>query len=177
MEPYYDSPQSIGYNATISAPHMHVFALETSQLVTNPQRILDIGSGSGYLTACYAQMYPDAQVVGIEHIPELVELSTRNVHKHHPELMNRIKFVVGDGRKGYAPNAPYDIIHVGAAATTIPDELSKQLAVDGLMIIPVGENFQEMTIVRKLPNGKLQSQRDVAVRYVPLTDREAQYRS
>ncbi|XP_066176780.1 protein-L-isoaspartate(D-aspartate) O-methyltransferase-like isoform X5 [Sylvia atricapilla] len=90
--PYMDSPQSIGYKATISAPHM-------------------IG--------------PTGKAVGVEHIKELVHESIRNVQEDDPTLLSsgRVKLVVGDGRQGYPEEAPYDAIHVGAAAATVPKEV------------------------------------------------------
>lgn len=72
---------------------------------------LDIGSGSGYLTACMAEMVgPEGKVVGVEHISELADTGQRNVAKNKKHLLEngRVKFVVGDGRLGYAPDAPYD---------------------------------------------------------------------
>uniref|UniRef100_A0A3Q2W7C1 RNA pseudouridine synthase domain containing 2 n=1 Tax=Haplochromis burtoni TaxID=8153 RepID=A0A3Q2W7C1_HAPBU len=99
--PYADSPQSIGYRATISAPHMHAHALELlSDKLTEGASALDVGSGSGYLTACFARMTgPTGRVVGIEHIDELVQMSIKNVQADDPELLSsgRIK-LVGDGR-------------------------------------------------------------------------------
>uniref|UniRef100_A0A8B9KP00 Protein-L-isoaspartate O-methyltransferase n=1 Tax=Astyanax mexicanus TaxID=7994 RepID=A0A8B9KP00_ASTMX len=122
--PYTDSPQYIGYKATISAPHMHAHALEVlGDKLTEGASALDVGSGSGYLTACFARMVgPTGKVVGIEHIDELVQASVKNVRADDPELLTsgRIKLVVGDGRLGFPDGAPYDAIHVGAAAPTIP---------------------------------------------------------
>lgn len=72
---------------------------------------LDIGSGSGYLTACMAEMVgPEGKVVGVEHISELVDMSERNVAKNKNQLLEsgRVKFVVADGRLGYAKDGPYD---------------------------------------------------------------------
>uniref|UniRef100_A0A8C4XSJ8 Protein-L-isoaspartate O-methyltransferase n=44 Tax=Aves TaxID=8782 RepID=A0A8C4XSJ8_FALTI len=125
--PYMDSPQSIGYKATISAPHMHAHALELlkDQLVEGA-KALDVGSGSGYLTACFARMMgPTGKAVGVEHIKELVHESIRNVQEDDPTLLSsgRVKLVVGDGRQGYPEEAPYDAIHVGAAAATVPKEV------------------------------------------------------
>ncbi|XP_066176777.1 protein-L-isoaspartate(D-aspartate) O-methyltransferase-like isoform X2 [Sylvia atricapilla] len=125
--PYMDSPQSIGYKATISAPHMHAHALELlkDQLVEGA-KALDVGSGSGYLTACFARMIgPTGKAVGVEHIKELVHESIRNVQEDDPTLLSsgRVKLVVGDGRQGYPEEAPYDAIHVGAAAATVPKEV------------------------------------------------------
>ncbi|KAL4719539.1 hypothetical protein ACJJTC_017814 [Scirpophaga incertulas] len=96
--PYHDSPQSIGYSATISAPHMHAHALERlkNQLVPG-EKALDVGSGSGYLTACMAIMLGEqGRVVGIEHIPDLVTLATKNINNDNPSLLSseRIKLIV-----------------------------------------------------------------------------------
>ncbi|KAI1232645.1 hypothetical protein IHE44_0006477 [Lamprotornis superbus] len=117
-----------GYKATISAPHMHAHALELlkDQLVEGA-KALDVGSGSGYLTACFARMIgPTGKAVGVEHIKELVHESIRNVQEDDPTLLSsgRVKLVVGDGRQGYPEEAPYDAIHVGAAAATVPKEVS-----------------------------------------------------
>ncbi|KAL3342779.1 hypothetical protein AABB24_026694 [Solanum stoloniferum] len=80
---YVDSPMSIGYNATISAPHMHAMCLELLEDRLQPgMHALDVGSGTGYLTACFALMVgPQGRVVGVEHIPELVAWSIKNVEK------------------------------------------------------------------------------------------------
>ncbi|XP_068040685.1 protein-L-isoaspartate(D-aspartate) O-methyltransferase isoform X4 [Anomalospiza imberbis] len=122
--PYMDSPQSIGFQATISAPHMHAYALELlSDQLHEGAKALDVGSGSGILTACFSRMVgPKGQVVGIDHIKELVDDSINNVKKDDPTLLSsgRVKLIVGDGRMGYAEEAPYDAIHVGAAAPVVP---------------------------------------------------------
>ena len=76
---------------------------------------LDIGSGSGYLTACMAEMVgPEGKVIGVEHIKELVDMAQQNVAKHKKHLLesNRIKFVAGDGRLGYPSEGPYDCMYV-----------------------------------------------------------------
>lgn len=88
--PYTDSPQSIGYRATISAPHMHAHALELlSAKLTEGASALDVGSGSGYLTACFARMTgPSGRVVGIDHIDELVQMSIKNVQADDPDLLS-----------------------------------------------------------------------------------------
>ncbi|XP_036941981.1 protein-L-isoaspartate(D-aspartate) O-methyltransferase isoform X3 [Acanthopagrus latus] len=122
--PYMDSPQSIGYQATISAPHMHAYALELlhDQLYEGA-KALDVGSGSGILSACFARMVgPKGKVIGIDHIKELVDDSINNVTKDDPSLITsgRVTLIVGDGRMGHPEEAPYDAIHVGAAAPTVP---------------------------------------------------------
>ena len=83
--PYQDSPQSIGYAATISAPHMHAHALEQLKDHLFPgAQVLDVGSGSGYLTTCMAHMVgPTGCVVGIDHMKELVDMSQKNLSLIH----------------------------------------------------------------------------------------------
>ncbi|XP_053553865.1 protein-L-isoaspartate(D-aspartate) O-methyltransferase isoform X2 [Bombina bombina] len=140
--PYMDSPQSIGYKATISAPHMHAHALELLEdRLVEGAKALDVGAGSGYLTACFARMVGGTgKVVGIEHIDQLVQDAIKNVQQDDATLISsgRIKFVVGDGRLGYPEEGPYDAIHVGAAAATVPQELLKELKPGGRLILPVG---------------------------------------
>lgn len=183
--PYEDAPQPIGHNATISAPHMHAYALgwaassfppaKDGSESSSPRRILDVGSGSGYLTVAFACLFPQAvAVVGIEHIPQLVTDSIANTRKHHGDLLDagRVLFVTGDGRAGYPSRAPYDLIHVGAAAgQEVPEALLEQLAPGGLLILPVG---QRIWLVRKDQRGQVHTQQDIDVLFVPLTDRELQ---
>lgn len=96
-EPYRDAPQGIGYAVTISAPHMHGYALQ--QLKNNLREgasALDIGSGSGYLTACMAVMVGETgKVIGIEHIPELVDQAKKNIAKGNADLLTsgRLKII------------------------------------------------------------------------------------
>ena len=131
--PYQDSPQSIGHRATISAPHMHASACESLLPFLKPgARVLDVGSGSGYLTHVLAELVkPGGTVVGIEHIQPLVEFGTTNTRKSAEgrELMDNggIKYVKADGRFGWPEKAPYDAIHVGAAAAGFHQELIDQL--------------------------------------------------
>ncbi|KAH9924834.1 Pcmt1-prov protein [Amylocystis lapponica] len=150
---YEDLPQPIGHGATISAPHMHAHTVENLLPLLCPgARVLDIGSGSGYLVADGA-----GTVVGIEHVPELVDW-----------------MVAGDGRKGYPDAGPYDVIHVGAAAPTMPAELVEQLACPGRMFIPVGTVAAAIVQVDKDADGNVTQQELFDVMYVPLTDRKPQ---
>lgn len=112
---------------------MHASACESLLPYLNPgAKVLDIGSGSGYLTHVLAKLVkPGGKVIGIDHIQELVDLAKNNMAKSEEgkELLESgmVQFVKGDGRKGYLAEAPYDAIHVGAAAaehhTTLTDQL------------------------------------------------------
>ncbi|KAI1819213.1 protein-L-isoaspartate O-methyltransferase [Xylaria intraflava] len=171
--PYEDSPQAIGHRATISAPHMHANAVESllpyllpsTSSTKRPRRVLDIGSGSGYLTHILAELAgEDAVVVGIEHIQALRDLGESNMAKTSEgrALLSsgRVRFRVGDGRKGWVepetldPSKQstdvkvggaadeseaqgWDAIHVGAAAAELHDDLVRQLRRPGRMFIPV----------------------------------------
>ncbi|EPQ52326.1 protein-L-isoaspartate D-aspartate O-methyltransferase [Gloeophyllum trabeum ATCC 11539] len=178
---YMDSPQRIGYGATISAPHMHAHAAETLLPFLRPgARVLDVGSGSGYLCAVLFHLVdaPGSQgqgkVVGIEHVPELVERSTENLRRDGLGRAldeARIEVVAGDGREGYAREGPYDAIHVGAAAPSMPKKLVEQLKAPGRMFIPVGTSEQKIVQVDKDETGAVTETELIDVMYVPLTDR------
>jgi len=184
---YADAPASIGYGATISAPHMHAHATENLLPFLNPgAKVLDIGSGSGYTCAIFhhlvspqgeGEAQAQGKVVGIDHIPQLVNWSIVNLKQDGlTEALDseKITVIAGDGRLGYPEHAPYDAIHVGAAAPILPEALLNQLKAPGRMFIPVGTHTQEIIQVDKDSDGKLTQKRLFGVRYVPLTDREAQ---
>ena len=106
---------------------MHAYALEWLNDYVKPGcSVLDVGSGSGYLCACFSVMMEgEGKIVGIDHIDSLVETSIENLNKNFSEEMKsgHIEMIVGDGRLGYSAFAPYDCIHVGAAAAEIPQAL------------------------------------------------------
>ncbi|KKK14275.1 hypothetical protein ARAM_000670 [Aspergillus rambellii] len=194
--PYSDSPQPIGHGATISAPHMHGHACEYLIDYLRPgSRVLDIGSGSGYLTHVIANLVTDpslsagenGQVVGVDHIQELVDLAHNNMRKSGDgrKLLESevVKFVNADGRQGWAEGAPYDAIHVGAAAEELHPLLVEQLKAPGRMFIPVNADDergalervafgggQYIWVVDKRADGSVHKEKVFQVSYVPLTD-------
>ncbi|WJX94429.1 Protein-L-isoaspartate O-methyltransferase 1, variant 2 [Trifolium repens] len=179
VQPYIDSPMAIGYNATISAPHMHATCLQLLENYLQPgMHALDVGSGTGYLTACFALMVgPNGRAVGVEHIPELVSFSIKNIEKSAAAPLFKdgsLSVHECDGRQGWPEFAPYDAIHVGAAAPEIPQPLIDQLKPGGRMVIPVGNVFQDLKVVDKNSDGSISIRTETSVRYVPLTSKEAQ---
>lgn len=193
--PYDDSPQSLVKGQTISAPHMHAYALgllETEALRENAS-ILDVGIGSGYLSAAFARLNPTAICTGIDVVPDLVSMARANVLKEDSDLMDRLHIPDAcNGWKGYPQNAPYDAIHVGAAAAELPPDLMSQLKVGGKMIIPVGPDGGDQVLVQVVrergdcENGDVISSDEqqidlshfsitklMGVRYVPLVNRDA----
>lgn len=132
---YEDRPLPIGYDVTISAPHMHAMMLDEMAPYLGPGTTgIDIGSGSGYITACMAHMCDVAY--GIEHVEPLIPRSIDSLKKCVPE--NKFIITKGDGRYGWAEHAPYNVIHVGAAAEpSVVDILLPQLKPEGILIIPV----------------------------------------
>ena len=135
---------------------MHAYCLEwLHQSLVPGAKVLDVGCGSGYLCAAFYELVKNEQkrtsVVGIEHIEPLVEMSIQNLTKGYADKLNdgEIKIVCGDGRLGYAEEAPYDAIHVGAAAETVPDALIEQLAPGGRLVLPVGKRNQEILMFTK----------------------------
>lgn len=175
--PYEDSPQPIGHRATISAPHMHASACESLLTYLQPgSTVLDIGSGSGYLTAVLAHLVsPSGSVVGIDHIQPLVDMAVTNFQKSEQGVRmlkeGQVRFVLSDGRQGWKESAPYDAIHVGAAAAKHHEELTEQLKAPGRLFVPVAEGgLQHIYVIEKKADGSVERKKMYGVQYVPLTD-------
>ncbi|MDK2823865.1 MAG: protein-L-isoaspartate(D-aspartate) O-methyltransferase [Clostridia bacterium] len=158
-----DQALPIGYEQTISQPSL---VLEmTIQLQLNKKcKVLEIGTGSGYQTALLAQFAQE--VYTIERIEDL----SRKAQERLTRLgYQNIKFKIGDGSEGWPEFAPYNRIIVTAGAGRIPQELIEQLAVDGRMVLPVGEpGLQELVLVEKDERGNIKREPLGEVRFVPL---------
>jgi protein-L-isoaspartate(D-aspartate) O-methyltransferase len=156
---------------------MHANACESLLTYLNPgSKVLDIGSGSGYLTAVLANLVgPKGSVIGIDHIQPLVDMGHTNMAKSEEGRKmidsGQVKFVKGDGRKGWEEGAPYDAIHVGAAAAEHHQSLVDQLKSPGRLFVPVEEgSSQYIYVLEKKEDGSVERRKLYGVQYVPLTD-------
>lgn len=177
--PYQNNAQRIGCNVVISAPDLHSYCLEAlKDYLTEGSTVLDVGFGSGYLTAAMSKMMNDkGTVIGIEHIKELYDFGMYNICKHHRNLIEskRIILVLGDGRLGYIQRAPYKCIHIGAASRQPPKDIIDQLEFGGRLVMPLGEpDDQYIYIIDKDKDGKLTYKKGLSVCYVSLTSAKNQ---
>lgn len=160
---YEDAPLPIPGGQTISQPYIVAAMIEALEL-RGGERVLDVGTGSGYAAAVLSRIAD--HVYTIERHRRLSETAARRF----AELgYDNITVRHGDGRLGWSEHAPYDAIVVAAAARDVPETLSEQLAVDGRMVIPVGRfGHQNLMCVHRTAPDQFESQRLEAVRFVPL---------
>ena len=163
VESYSDHPLVIGHGQTISQPY--IVAVMTQELgLRGGERVLEIGTGSGYQTAVLAAL--GAEVFTVERIGALLErarvvldsLGLRNVHYLH-----------GDGGTGWPEYAPFDRILVTAAPPAVPEALSAQLGDNGILVAPIGEvdGYQRLVTVRRI-GASLETSYGIGCRFVPL---------
>ncbi len=162
---YQNTPLPIGYRQTVSQPF--IVALMTALLAVSPgDRVLEVGTGSGYQAAVLAEL--GAQVYSVEIIPELA----RRARSTLDELgYHSVKTRTADGFQGWPEEAPFDGIIVTAAPTSVPPPLLNQLAVDAHLVIPVGETEQVQTLQRytRQADGRYTVDNLLPVRFVPFT--------
>jgi protein-L-isoaspartate(D-aspartate) O-methyltransferase len=159
---YADRPLPIGLNQTISQPY--IVALMTELAGVKPgDRVLEIGTGSGYQAAVLSQLAKEVYSIEI-----LEELSLRAQKVLEETGRSNLRFLVGDGYRGWPEAAPFDAIVVTAAPPRVPQPLVEQLAVGGRMVIPVGTAYQELLVLEKTPDGVVE-RRSIPVRFVPMT--------
>ncbi len=161
---YENSPLPIGSGQTISQPF--IVALMTDLVAPQTSdRVLEVGTGSGYQTAVLSQLA--GELYSIEILPELAQAS-----QHRLEQMGcrNIRIRVGNGYNGWPENAPFDVIMVTGAVETIPAALVDQLSPGGRMILPVGQHryTQDLILLRKDLHGEVQTTSLLPVTFVPL---------
>lgn len=155
----------IGFGQTISQPYI-VARMTEQLLVNNPEKVLEIGTGSGYQTAVLAQLVK--HVFSVERIKSLQYQARRRLQRLD---LHNVSTRHGDGWGGWPTKAPFDAIIVTAAARIVPDALIHQLKNGGRLIIPVGENSQELLLIEKQGH-RVTSEVLEMVRFVPLVHGE-----
>jgi protein-L-isoaspartate(D-aspartate) O-methyltransferase len=166
---YRDHPLPIGHDQTISQPYIVAFMAEALNL-KRTDRVLEVGTGSGYHAAVMAEIA--AEIYTIEIVRDLArraertlaDLGYQNVHVRY-----------GDGYEGWPEQAPFDAIVVTAAPDHVPQPLLDQLRVGGRMIIPVGDTYQELRLIRRTPKGIVE-ENTIPVRFVPMTGKAEERR-
>ena len=158
---YGDHPCSIGYGQTISQPAIVAHMIELLD-IQKDDRVLEIGSGSGYQTAVLLSL--GAEVYSIEVVPEFLQFAASRLAE---QGFKKFHLKEGDGWKGWAEFAPYQAIMVTCAPEVVPHELVKQLDEGGRMVLPVGRTIQNLVLLTK--KGKeVTEKEDLSVRFVPM---------
>jgi protein-L-isoaspartate(D-aspartate) O-methyltransferase len=163
---YADRALGIGHAQTISQPLMVALIVQALELRPG-DRVLDVGTGSGYQAAVIAAC--GAVVIGIERIAELAETARERLARFDLD----VEVVVGDGSLGYPPGAPYDAIAVGAAAPHVPRTMLEQLAPGGRLVVPVAMGGEGEQLLRVRRNGAAFTTEELGpCRFVPLVGAE-----
>ncbi len=167
QEAYYDKPIAIGDGQTISQPYMVAAMTEAAQ-VGPGDKVLEIGTGSGYQAAILAHL--GAHVITMERVPQLSEAARERLSRLGYQ---GIQLVAGDGSAGYPPGAPYVSIIVTAGAPAVPQVLIGQLAEAGRLVIPVGTLQQQTLQVISRLGDKLSVRELDPCQFVPLVGKQA----
>lgn len=159
-DPYGDHPCPIGHGQTISQPF--IVAYMTARMNVQPgERVLEVGTGSGYQAAVLAAL--GAEVFSVEIVPALGLHAANQFRAQGLAVHAR----VGDGYQGWAEEAPFDVIMVTCAPDAIPEGLVHQLRDGGRMVLPLGDQVQQLVVLRKR-DGRVETEADLPVRFVPM---------
>lgn len=168
---YADTPLPIGEGQTISAPSMIAIMLEEAGLAAG-ERVLEVGTGSGYGAALLACLVGAENVVTVERLAGLASWGRSNLEAAG---FAAVRVVVGDGSMGCPPFAPYDVIVGTAGAPAIPPPWAEQLTPRGRIIAPIGSSHfgQDLVVARRRPDGSLDVRRGTPCAFVPLIGQAA----
>lgn len=160
---YEDRPLPIEYDQTISQPYMVALMTELLEL-SGEEKVLEIGTGSGYHSAVLSRVADEVYSIEIiEHLAHRAEVRLRHLG------YGNVHIKVGDGYGGWPAYAPFDAIILTAAPPRLPQPLLDQLKVGGRMVVPVGDYFQDLSLITKNPDGTFTNRRIAPVRFVPMT--------
>ncbi|MFA5021489.1 MAG: protein-L-isoaspartate(D-aspartate) O-methyltransferase [Patescibacteria group bacterium] len=160
-----NAPLPIGHGQTISQPLTVAFMFELLKPELG-QKIVDIGSGSGWTTALLAEIVgPGGTVYAVERVPELEKFGQKNVSKYN---FSNVEFFCQDGAKGLPEKAPFDRIIVAAAAYEVPKALKDQLKIGGRLVIPVAD--QSLRLIEKTGKNEYQERTYPGFTFVPLIE-------
>lgn len=162
-EAYEDHPVPIGYGQTISQPYIVAFMTEAVGL-KGDEKVLEIGTGSGYQAAILAEIVKEVYTI------EIIEPLAKRAQETLKNLgYKNVKVFVGDGYNGLPQYAPFDVIIITAAAPRVPEPLKSQLKVGGRMILPLGENYQDLVLITKYGKNNYMMTTLLPVIFVPMT--------
>ena len=159
---YEDGPLPIGEGQTISQPYIVALMTELLQL-KGKERVLEIGTGSGYQAAILSPLVKE--VYSIEIIKSLAERADEKLKKMQ---YNNVTVKWGDGYEGWEEHAPYDAIIVTAAPEQVPQALIDQMKIGGLLVLPVGAYFQTLKVITKIKDSEVGEKNITSVRFVPM---------
>ena len=159
---YEDRPPPIGHSQTISQPYIVALMTELLELKED-EKVLEIGTGSGYQAAILAQLAGEVYSI------EIVEALAKSSKKLLADLKyGNVTVIHGDGYQGLPSQAPFDKIIITAAPPEIPEKLVEQLKKGGIMVLPVGELYQELLVINKEQDGSITKKSAGGVRFVPM---------
>lgn len=165
---YVDSPLPIDEGQTISQPYVVAYMTESLNLKRS-EKVLEIGTGSGYQAAILAELCDSVFTI------EIFESLGKNARQLFEESgYNNIISKIGDGYQGWPEYAPFDAIIVTCSPTHVPEALKEQLAEGGRMIIPVGESYTQQLVLLEKRRGKIREKNVLPVRFVPMIDKEGE---
>ena len=182
---YLDTALSIGWNTTISAPHMHMYTLNyIANFIKNFKicnfKAIDIGSGGGFMTLALSKLLgPYSEATALDHISDIIDFAKSNISKSHAHYIEtkRIQFICGDALSPSSYlDGPYHIIHVGAACTKVPELLINLLLPGGMIWIPVGpkNEAKKIMVIIKKENGEIKKESLIDVSYSEMQTVEEQ---
>ena len=162
-EAYENVPVPIMNGQTISQPSVVARMTEWLDLKVG-QKVLEIGSGSGWQSAILANLVGSGKIFTIERHPRLAKFAKKNLEKLQ---INNVEIIHGDGNLGLPKESPFDRIMITAACKKVPGNLLKQLAMGGLLLAPVGENIQSLVLLKKTSAGVIEIKNQKGYVFVP----------